>query len=70
MVSTSANGYKISFLDVDGQEITRQFDSVTESQQAKYLYNDLMSTIKNEYGDSLSTDEKRQVLFNVLKNLD
>lgn len=62
-------GYKISFVDSDGQEIVRQFDSADISTpQSQYLRNNILSDFE-EFGDSLSVEEKRQILFNILKDL-
>ena len=61
-------GYKIVFADGDGQETTRQFDSVEETPNGQLLYNDVTSILE-EFGESLSSDEKRQILFKILKDL-
>lgn len=66
--SNSGGGYKITFIDENGNEIVRQFDKVECSSRAKLLYNDITSQLE-EFGQAVSSDEKRQVLFNILKEL-
>ena len=65
----SSEGYKISYVDGDGNEVVKQFDTADVTKpQSQYFYNDILS-IFEEFGDSLTIDEKRQVLFNLLKDL-
>lgn len=66
--SNVATGYKIVYLDENGNEVTRQFDKVEYSNRSQLLYNEITSQIA-EYGEAISADEKRQVLFNILKEL-
>lgn len=39
------------------------------SSQAKIMYNDLIATIEDEYGESISNSEKRQVLMDIIERL-
>ena len=64
----SANGYKIIFTDENGHEITRQFDATEYTDSGQLLYNDLTTAI-DEFGGAVSSDEKRQILFRILKEL-
>ena len=64
----TASGYKLVYTDEDGNEVVRQFDMVNSSARVKMMYNDLTSQIE-EYGQAVSVEEKRQVLFNILKEL-
>lgn len=66
--TSSLSGYKITYFDENGQEITRQFDSTEETQTGKYLYNDITSVL-SDFNEALSSDEKRQILFRILKEL-
>lgn len=66
--SGSSFGYKLVYTDEDGNEVVRQFDAVSSSAGAKMMYNELTSQLE-EYGQAVSVDEKRQVLFNILKEL-
>ena len=60
--------YKIVFRDDNGQEITRQFDSAENTAEGDMLYNALTSDLE-EFNESISSDEKRQILFKILKEL-
>ena len=64
----SANGYKIIFTDENGHEITRQFDATEYTDSGQLLYNDI-TTALDEFGGAVSSDEKRQILFRILKEL-
>lgn len=64
----SVQGYKIMFTDENGLEITRQFDATENTERGQYLYNDITSTLE-EFGGAVSSDEKRQILFRILKEL-
>lgn len=66
--SSSSNGYKIVYNDENGQEVTRQFDATEYTKQGQLLFNDLSSTI-SEFGEAVTSDEKRQILFKILKEL-
>ena len=67
-ISSSNNGYKIVFTDENGNLITRQFDATEYTKQGQLLYNDITSTLE-EFSEALSSDEKRQILFRILKEL-
>ena len=60
--------YKIIFTDDNGNMITKQFDSAPDSYEGQLLYNEITSSIQ-EYGEAISEEEKRQVLFKILKDL-
>lgn len=60
--------FKISFTDKNGDDITRQFDSAEYTQNGEYL-NNALTDLLFEFGDSVSADEKRQILFDILKDL-
>ena len=64
----SANGYKIIFTDENGHEITRQFDATEYTDSGQLLYNDI-TTALDEFGGAVSSDEKRQILFRILKEV-
>ena len=70
---TAANGeaalsdhYKISFADEDGNEITKTFGKAKYSKKARLLLHDLTSAIE-EMGESITEQEKRQVLMDLLE---
>ena len=61
-------GFKISYTDKNGEDIIRQFSSSEYTQNGEYLYNSLTDLL-SEFGESISADEKRQILFDILKEL-
>lgn len=63
-----SGGYKITFTDESGEEVTRQFDEADPSPHEEELYNEITETL-DSYGESIATDGKRQVLFKILKEL-
>ncbi|MEF2600089.1 MAG: hypothetical protein U0M80_02230, partial [Fusobacterium mortiferum] len=59
--------YKISFVNEGGKEQIRSFEKIECSRRATLLYNDLLSSI-DEMGESISEQEIRQILMDILKN--
>ena len=64
---TSKN-YSIVFAGKDGRSYTKSFDRVECSKRAGLLYNRISNTIK-EMGQSISPQEKRQILMDILEEL-
>ncbi len=65
----SAHGsYRITFIDEDGKETYRTFDKAEYSKVAKLMYNDAAAML-DEYGESLTASEKRQVLIDIINKL-
>ena len=64
----SAGSYRITFIDEKGKESYRTFDRAEYTKAAKLLYDDAASLIE-EYGESLSNSEKRQVLIDIINKL-
>lgn len=62
------SGYRITFTDESGHETYRTFNSASYSERAQLMYNDAAAMI-DEYGDSLTADQKRQVLIDVINKL-
>ena len=52
----------------DGQEIVKSFNRSEYSDRAKLLYNDILNSI-DEMGQSITEQEKRQILFEILEKL-
>ena len=59
--------YKVGFVDENGNESFKTFDKTELSFQARLLFNDIETTLNEEYGDSLSKNEKRQVLMEIIQ---
>ena len=64
----TAGSYKITFIDEEGKESYRTFDKAEYTKAAKLMYDDAAAMI-DEYGDSLSASEKRQVLIDIINKL-
>lgn len=65
--NTTSN-YQIIFADTEGHGMTRIFDRVDVSARGKLLFNQLISSL-DAMGHSISKQEKRQILMDVLKKL-
>ena len=65
---TDPHGNVVQLTDESGTEITRQFDSTEYTERGQLLYNDITTAIE-DFGEAVSSDEKRQILFRILKEL-
>jgi len=66
--AVSTNSYKISFIGKDGKEVVKSFDKTTYSAKGKLLYNEI-ATALNEMGQSISEQEKRQILMEFIEEM-
>lgn len=64
----SDNNYQVTFVDEDGAASTKRFDRVEISKRGKLLLNAITSDIES-MGHSVSEQEKRQILMEVLKKM-
>lgn len=64
----STSNYQISFADNNGETIIKRFDKVDISSRGKLLHNQITSSIES-MGHSISEQEKRQILMEILKKL-
>ncbi len=60
--------YEIIFTDANGNRVPKRFNKTTYSDRAKLLFNE-METHLDDYGQSISEKEKRQVLIELLEKL-
>jgi hypothetical protein len=60
--------YQLVFSDEDGLSTTRRFDKVDVSARGKLLFNQITASLE-AMGQSISEQEKRQILMEVLKKL-
>ena len=60
--------YRIVFTDTEGNEVTRSFSKTEYSDRAKLLLNDITTSLE-EMGQSITEQEKRQVLMELLEKL-
>ncbi len=66
--SGETSTYSLTFVDDNGKSVTKRFDRVEESKRGKLLMNSIMSDI-DSMGHSISEQEKRQILMEVLKKM-
>ncbi len=64
----NSSSYQISFVGEDGKTVTKRFDSVETSKRGKLLYNQITAALSS-MGHSITEQEKRQILIDVLKEL-
>lgn len=67
-IGNCTNAYSLSYIDENGNSITKRFDKVEQSKLGKLLMNSLIADIES-MGHSISEQEKRQILMEVLKKL-
>ena len=67
-VQNGKGTYFINFVNEKGETVKRNFDKIECSKKAKVLENEI-SSILDEYGQSISDSEKRQVLLKILEEL-
>jgi hypothetical protein len=64
----SSREYVVTFTDDAGMSVTKRFNRVQESSRSKLLYNAIRDQI-DSMGESISEEEKRQILMDVLKEM-
>ena len=62
------SSYQLTFADEEGISTTRRFDKVEVSARGKLLFNQITASLE-AMGQSISEQEKRQILMEVLKKL-
>ena len=62
------SSYQITYTDNTGAAVTKRFDRVDETGRGKLLYNQVTAAIES-MGRSISDQEKRQILIEILKDL-
>ena len=62
------SSYQVTFADEEGTSTTRRFDKVKVSPRGKLLFNQITASLE-AMGHSISEQEKRQILMEVLKKL-
>ncbi|SFO36166.1 hypothetical protein SAMN05216515_1324 [Eubacterium pyruvativorans] len=65
---TSTSEYEIHFRTDDGKTEVKRFDRVDSTKKGKLLYNSIMAEI-DSMGFSISEQEKRQILLDILKGM-
>lgn len=62
------SSYQVTFADEGGKSTTKRFDKVDVSARGKLLFNQITASLE-AMGHSISEQEKRQILMEVLKKL-
>lgn len=68
VIDAPVDGYQVSYFDTNGQHVTKRFEHIEISGRAKLLLNAIVDEV-DSMGRSISEQEKRQVLMEVLKNM-
>ena len=63
-----ASAYQISFTDDRGEMVTKRFEHVENTGKGKLLHNQVTAAL-DSMGRSISTQEKRQILMEILKTM-
>lgn len=66
--TASSNAYTLTFQEQDGTSVTKSFEKCEYSNRAKLLYNEVLDAV-DSYGQSISENEKRQVLMEIIEKL-
>jgi len=64
----ASNMYKIAFVSKSGDEVVKTFSKTEYSEKAKLLLNEITTALE-EMGQSISQQEKRQVLIELLEKM-
>ena len=63
-----ASNYQVTFVDADGIATTKSFERVESTKRGKLLYNQITQSL-DAMGHSITEQEKRQILMDVLTKL-
>lgn len=66
--TSAADSYKLITTDSEGREVVKTFNRSKYSNRAKLLYNEITNSI-DEMGQSITEQEKRQILIEILEKL-
>ena len=64
----AADAYQVTFVGENGQSVTKRFSRVDYSKRGKLLYNQVTDAL-DSMGQSISEQEKRQIIMDILKEL-
>ena len=64
----AADAYQVTFVGEDGQAVTKRFSRIDYSKRGKLLYNQVTDAL-DSMGQSISEQEKRQIIMDILKEL-
>lgn len=64
----TADAYQVTFVDTQGVSVTKRFSRVDYSKRGLLLYNQVSDALSS-MGQSISEQEKRQIIMDILKEL-
>ena len=64
----STSEYQVTYVDDSGASVTKRFDKVEFSKRGKLLFNQINASLE-AMGHSISEQEKRQILMEIIKKL-
>lgn len=64
----TASNYQITFLDDEGQPITKSFERIETSKRGKLLFRQITSAL-DAMGQAITEAEKRQILIEILQSM-
>lgn len=67
-VADAVSDYQIVFADESGKTINKSFERIETSRRGKLLYNQIEHSLQ-AMGQSITVQEKRQILIDILKEL-
>lgn len=63
-----ADAYQVTFIGEDGKAVTKRFSRIDYSRRGELLLNQITDAL-DSMGQSISEQEKRQIIMDILKNL-
>ena len=64
----AADAYQVTFVGENGQAVTKRFSRIDYSKRGKLLYNQVTDAL-DSMGQSISEQEKRQIIMDILQEL-
>ena len=62
------NSYQVTFVSEDGKTTTKRFERTERSKRGSLLYNQILANL-DSMGQSISEQEKRQIIMDILNKL-
>ena len=66
--TATTSSYELSYIDETGNAVTKRFEKVEFSKRAKLLMNMITADVES-MGTSISDQEKRQIMMEILQKL-
>ena len=66
--NAEANSYQVTFVSEDGNTVTKRFERAEKTKRGTLLYNQILSNL-DSMGQSITEQEKRQIIMDILNKL-